>query len=549
MDVILRCATCYPVRLGNCPNSLIFNIAIDPNTTYNWEISDSMGNIYEGSTTTDGSGNISIATSTMPFDAYPGLFNKFAGSFKITFYDTVTGEAVPFTVSGTQYTCIAFSMKDTVEVDSCGEPIDCGCIFGAYGAPSDLVGTDGDFYIDSGSGVIWEKTGGTWTVFYVPVNNGGTLTGANNGLHLDGTDVQLGVNPLIEDTTISAGTFDFQVTGVPKANQTTIFESSQDLFGLQALVGQSINGQGMKYNLTYDINGDPESWVFVKVADDTNVGGGYNATIGYTNLATGEESYCEATPTAINMLVNNGGLPAGISIDRATEKLSIGMNGSERLTIDATETKLPPFAGGGTQMLTVDNNGVVGVATAPTSSALVFMDSFTTVSSSNGLGISADGVYFGSILIPANTVQNGDIIEVETIMTSNGAGTGGAIWALRSGDAAPLAATLTPGSIDANGFASYVAYVNTTGVYHCGMKHELKATTNGFIAVGSSTVGASVLSTNCIINVHTYQSTNIAAYTDNTMLWNADRYIVFFHRSAAATVMTHHLSTVKIYRP
>jgi hypothetical protein len=165
MDIVVRCATCYPVRLGDCPDALTFNIGITANTEYAYEICDSQGNTYEGETTTNGSGNVSISTSDVPFDAYPGLFNKWSGSFRLTLYDG-DGDAVPFTVSGTEYTCIAFSFRETVEIDECNNEITCGCISGNYGVPSDLNGKDGDFYINADTGAIYEKVDGVWTLFW-----------------------------------------------------------------------------------------------------------------------------------------------------------------------------------------------------------------------------------------------------------------------------------------------------------------------------------------------------------------------------------------------
>ncbi len=44
---------------------------------------------------------------------------------------------------------------------------------------------------------------------------GGGVTGANNGLSLDGTDVQLGGNPLIQDTEIELGAFDLDLMVSP----------------------------------------------------------------------------------------------------------------------------------------------------------------------------------------------------------------------------------------------------------------------------------------------------------------------------------------------
>jgi len=365
MDVVLRCTTCYPVRLSDCPDNLIFNIGLAINTVFTYEICDSMGNVYEGTTTSNGSGNISISTSADPFDDYPGLFNKFAGSFKITFFDGA-GDAVPFTVSGTEYTCIAFAMKDTVEVDDCGGDVICGCFFGGYGAPSDLIGSDDDFYIDSGSGVIWEKVGGVWTVFYVPTNSTGTVNGADNGLHLDGTDVHLG-GALIEDTAIDAGAFDYEVNGVPEVGKTTSFQSSQDLFGLLALVGNAINGQGFKYGLTYDINGDPESWLFVKASNDTAVGGSYNATIGYINIATGEECFFEVTAAGLRAItVDALGNATGMTVDRATEVVEIIVNGINQLYIDSAGVTVTPLAGVGTRMVVANLNGLLSTQAIPT---------------------------------------------------------------------------------------------------------------------------------------------------------------------------------------
>jgi len=411
MDVVLRCTTCYPVRLSDCPDNLIFNIGLAINTVFTYEICDSMGNVYEGTTTSNGSGNISISTSADPFDDYPGLFNKFAGSFKITFFDGA-GDAVPFTVSGTEYTCIAFAMKDTVEVDDCGADVICGCFFGGYGAPSDLIGSDDDFYIDSGSGVIWEKVGGVWTVFYVPTSS--PVTGASNGLNLEGSNVEMG-GALNEDTTVSAGAFDLNLTGLPEVGKETSFEISQDLYNLFAQLGVSVPGIGARYVLTYDGFGNPESWLYLQVIDNTAIGGVYNASIGYINLTTGETSDFQATAGGAEILTSNGVGLTGMSITRITEIITLYINSVVFGTIDATGWTVTPLAGVGTRMVVADVNGLLSTQALPATPP-----SFTQIDFISGvIEVPANSTYKLVVKIPyAITITETTTIAISGTCTA-----------------------------------------------------------------------------------------------------------------------------------
>lgn len=250
----------------------------------------------------------------------------------------------------------------------------------------------------------------TWAnLDYHPDTTGSATTGSN-GITVAAGDAKLGGN-LIQDTTIDASTFDFKVTGVPKANFTTSFESSQTLFGLP------INGQGMKYDLTYDINGDPESYVLVSVSDKTNIGGSVAADMVYINLATGESCTLSADANGILILTTDGVNGTGIEIDRATEIIDIIVAGLNKISISSGGITFTDFAGGGTQMLTVDNAGLVGVSAVPTATPTVLtLDRFGNTTT----GSSADANIIHRVTtIPANTIADQDIIESVMFMVKN----------------------------------------------------------------------------------------------------------------------------------
>ena len=205
----------------------------------------------------------------------------------------------------------------------------------------------------------------TWlNTDYHPDTTGG-LTSANNGLSVDTGVAQAG-GALVKNTTIAAAAFDYKATSVPEANKTVTDEFSQDLFGLLALAGFAINGKGFRYVLTYDGNGDPESWLFVKVSNDTALSGTYNASIGYINLATAAECFYETTSAGLRAVTYDAlANETGLHIDRVTEAIDILVNGVTTGTIDSTGWTIVPLAGVGTRMVTASATGLLGTAALP----------------------------------------------------------------------------------------------------------------------------------------------------------------------------------------
>lgn len=434
----------------------------------------------------------------------------------------------------------------------------------------------------------------TWlNTDYHPDTTGG-LTSANNGLSLNTGVAQAG-GALIKDTTVAAGAFDYKVTSVPEANKTAEYEASQDLFGLLALVGNAINGQGNRYVLTHDGNGDPESWLFQKVSNDTSVGGSYNSTIGYINLATGIECYFEVTTAGVRMVTTDGTNQTGLTVTQATEIIEAIVNGVTKMTIDSSGVTVNNLTSAGDRLVFANLNGLLGIktsaqatamldnmvgdsgaggakglvpapaagdaaankflkangtwATASSASYLRFFGSYTTISASAGTGYgSPNFVYFGSILIPGGTVQAGDIIQVQWLMRNNAGGLTASGWMLSDFAGVPTSA-VAPGTNDSSGHKFYVAYLSQTLAYHIGGNTAIVAAGTGFTAPASSTTALNLTANGCINDTLNTQVTNIAQYADTTTSWASDRYIVFCHTSAVASTTTFMGGWVKILRP
>lgn len=374
-----------------------------------------------------------------------------------------TGQTITFDIDGTTYDCF----KITSIAAGCGTteiPDIVTCSSTAEGVEGDLLvwdyseqewirlaaGPASEVLTSNGPGVMPS---------YEPAAGGGTVTGASNGLNLEGANVEMG-GALNENTTIAAGVFDYKVTSVPEANKTAEYEASQDLFGLLALAGFAINGQGFRYVLTYDGNGDPESWLFVKVSNDSTLSGTYNASIGYIDLASGAECFYEVTTAGLRAVTYDAvANETGLHINRVTEVIDILVHGVTKMTIDSSGITNNGLAGVGDRLMFANVSGLEGVktaaqatamldvmvgdggaggtkglvpppaagdaaaskflkadgtwATAGSSGKLVWVGQMNTRTSANGLGAGiANTVVWASVTIPANTLQAGDIIKI-----------------------------------------------------------------------------------------------------------------------------------------
>ena len=156
------------------------------------------------------------------------------------------------------------------------------------------------------------------------------INDADNGLYITGTTALLG-GTLIQPTIIYSNGNRFCIYGVPQSGNTTQFCDSQDLFNLTELAGVTINGVGYKYDLTYDVSGNPRSWLFQKVSNDTNAQGTCNSSIGYINLDNSKETFFESTVDGLRAVTNNIGeinTYTGIRWIKAEEKMLFDVTGT-----------------------------------------------------------------------------------------------------------------------------------------------------------------------------------------------------------------------------
>lgn len=108
---------CAEASIYSCGDIEIPGLEIS--TEYFWTLTDQFDNNYTGSGTTDTNGQLTISPDDLP----AGLLTYGAGQMFISVSLTDGGEAAPFTVADTTYSCLMVTIVAPAEVDPCADVI------------------------------------------------------------------------------------------------------------------------------------------------------------------------------------------------------------------------------------------------------------------------------------------------------------------------------------------------------------------------------------------------------------------------------------------
>ena len=123
----MSCNCCYKVTLLECPENILIECGLTPNTIYYLSVTDKFTNEYVRAYQADGNGNITISAS----DYAQGLFMSFSGDFTIKIYasevDVSAGEnELQLSLCGNNYTCIVVSFSSDTSyaaaIPDCNQP-------------------------------------------------------------------------------------------------------------------------------------------------------------------------------------------------------------------------------------------------------------------------------------------------------------------------------------------------------------------------------------------------------------------------------------------
>lgn len=123
----MSCSCCYKVTLLECPEQILIECGLTPNTIYYLILTDKFSNEYVRAYQADGNGHITLPASEFP----QGFFMSFSGDFTIKIYasagDASAGEnEVSVSFCGNNYTCIVVSFSSDTSfaatIPDCNQP-------------------------------------------------------------------------------------------------------------------------------------------------------------------------------------------------------------------------------------------------------------------------------------------------------------------------------------------------------------------------------------------------------------------------------------------
>lgn len=106
----MGCISCYKLSLEECPEDIVIEAGLTPDTDYKWEIEDKFGTIYNGTATSAGDGKLTINVNNAN-NLPKGLFMHFSGAFTLQLFKTSETTATDLVINTQTYKCIELVFK------------------------------------------------------------------------------------------------------------------------------------------------------------------------------------------------------------------------------------------------------------------------------------------------------------------------------------------------------------------------------------------------------------------------------------------------------
>ena len=98
------CGICLEIDSPECED-LIFSLGLAATSDFTWTLVDKFNSVFTGASTSDGSGSLPIALSSLP----DGLLSPYSGSFLFRLYNS-SGAQVSFTQDSKTYNCLSLTI-------------------------------------------------------------------------------------------------------------------------------------------------------------------------------------------------------------------------------------------------------------------------------------------------------------------------------------------------------------------------------------------------------------------------------------------------------
>lgn len=103
----MSCICCFEDWVCACETEyIVINTRLTPGVTYYWTVKDKFDKVYQGSATAESDGTLQIPIADLP----AGLFNEYAGEFKLTLSESVSCGTLQIPLAK-KYDCILLTVK------------------------------------------------------------------------------------------------------------------------------------------------------------------------------------------------------------------------------------------------------------------------------------------------------------------------------------------------------------------------------------------------------------------------------------------------------